>query len=158
MWGSRWIILMFGLNWRYKLLLISSPGPQKGGHFKNFKIFEICAFWHQICKSITDYPRESSFDADDVSDDVTVRLWTLPSIFMCRRLLHQEQGRKAYISWSKNNIVIKRLDYAYPYLNDISTFFNYKCGQDILASMQSPDCHFMLGIGVSGSISVRELV
>ena len=39
-----------GLNYRYNFRFKSSPWHQSGGHFDNFKIFQIGWFWHQIWK------------------------------------------------------------------------------------------------------------
>ena len=55
--------------------------------------------------------------------DVTVRLWTLPSIFKFRQLLIQEQVSRP-ISCEEQYIIITRLEYAYRYpcLKNITTF------------------------------------
>ena len=66
------------LNLRWQKLGKRLPWPQ----FKNSEIFQIGSFWHQIWKDRQNYHRKSYFDADDFYYDVTVRLWTLPSIFM----------------------------------------------------------------------------
>ena len=46
------------------------------------KYFRYVHFDIRYRKTVKNYPRKSYFDPDDVSDDVTVRLWTLSSIFM----------------------------------------------------------------------------
>ena len=69
----------FQYNFRFERL----PGPLNGGHFDIFsKYFRYVHFDIRYGKIVKNYPRKSYFDPDDVSDDVTVRLWTLPSIFM----------------------------------------------------------------------------
>ena len=38
------------LNFRYIFRFKRSPGPQNGGHFEIFEIFQIGLFWQQIWK------------------------------------------------------------------------------------------------------------
>ena len=52
------------------------------------KISKYCRWVHfdiRYGKIVKNYPRKDHFNVDDVSDDVTVRLWTLSSIFIFRR-------------------------------------------------------------------------
>ena len=61
-----------GLNSRYNFPLKSLPWHQNGGHFENFGIFQIGSFWHQIWKDRPQFTKESTFDVNDVTDDVIV--------------------------------------------------------------------------------------
>ena len=59
-----------GLNFRYNFRFKSWPWHQNGGHFENFGILQIGSFWHQIWKDRPQFTKKSTFDVNDVTDDV----------------------------------------------------------------------------------------
>ena len=124
--GNRIDCLYVGLNFMYKFRLKSSPGPQKRGHFLNFKIFKVCSFWHQIWKEHHKISQKKEFwrcsrrwwrhsEALNIALCIPVKATVAPAT-----------GFKVNISRSKNNIGIKRREYTYTCLKDIS---NFQCWQ-----------------------------
>ena len=66
-----YIAVIFNFGWQFWRK--SSPWPKNFVNFENFEILE-GVFLHQTGKCHHNYPIKSSFDVDDVSKDVTMRI------------------------------------------------------------------------------------
>ena len=59
--GNGMAYIDMGLHFPYNIRFKRSPGPQNGGHFENFAIFQIGPFRHQIWKDRQKLSRKRPF-------------------------------------------------------------------------------------------------